>query len=99
MELDWSEHKKLEQSNENAEDWVAGADVNHNVVALLYLHLYIWSSFSMALCSSLWQTPAQAALWKVSMGIAFEEITFDSNLQWSREWQLCICLETNAKNI
>ena len=73
--------------------------MNHNVVPLLYLHLYIWSFCSMALCSSLWQTPAQAALWKVSMGIAFEEITFDSNLQWGREWQVCICLETNAKNI
>lgn len=31
------------------------------------------------------------------MGIGFEAITFDSNLQWDLEWQLCICLETNAK--
>lgn len=34
---------------------------------------------------------------RASMGISFEAITFDSNLQWGLEWQLCICLETNAK--
>lgn len=32
-----------------------------------------------------------------SMGISFEAITFDSDLQWDLEWQLCIYLETNAK--
>lgn len=67
-------------------------------VPLLYLNSYIWSFCSMPLCNILLTDTWKSCICKrASMGIGFEAITFDSNLQWDLEWQLCICLETNAK--
>lgn len=67
-------------------------------VPILYLNSYIWSPCCMPLCNvSLTDTWESCICKRASMGISFEAITCDSNLQWDLEWQLCICLETNAK--
>lgn len=67
-------------------------------LAFLYLNSYIWRFCCMPHCYILLTDTWKSCICKqASMGISFEAITFDSNLQWDLEWQLCIYLETNAK--